>query len=252
MNLTGNTILITGGGSGIGRGLAEALHKLGNKVIVSGRRKERLADVVAANPGIESVELDVTDPSSIEKVARDIISRYPDLNMLFNNAGVMLPDDSAGIISEDVLVSTVDTNLVAPIRLTSALIEHLKTKENAAIVYTSSVLAFVPLAFTSVYSATKAAIHSYALAQRFQLRNSNVKVIEIAPPWVRTELMNSQEVEVALPLEQFIPQVVDLIAKGEEEIIVDAAKRQRAIPGPDEHAVVNRFNEDIFAFLAGA
>lgn len=252
MNLTGNTILITGGGSGIGRGLAEALHKLGNKVIVSGRRKERLADVVAANPGIDAIELDVADPASIEAVARDLIARYPDLNMLFNNAGVMMPDDAAGPIDRHVLTSTVDTNLVGPIRLTSALIDHLKRKDNAAVVYTSSVLAFVPLALTSVYSATKAAIHSYAMAQRFQLRDSNVRVIEIAPPWVRTELMNSQEVEVALPLEEFIPQVIGLLASGEEEIVVDAARRQRAIPGPNERAAVNRFNEDIFAFLAEA
>ena len=252
MNITGNTIFITGGGTGIGRGLAEALHQLGNKVIISGRRVEKLADVVAANPGIEAIELDVSDPASIASVTSNLVARHPDLNVIVNNAGIMVPDDAAGTIDADVLMSTVNTNLLGPIRLTSALINHLRAMKNASIVYTSSVLAFTPLAFTATYSATKAAIHSYAMSQRFQLKDTNVEVIEIAPPWVRTELMNSQEVEIALPLEKFIAQVIELLKKGDTEIIVDAAKLQRAVPGPDEYTTVTRFNEDIFAFLANS
>lgn len=202
MKLTGNTIFITGGGSGIGRGLAEALHKLGNKLIISGRRRANLDEVVTANPGMVAVELDITDPASIDRVAARLVAEHPDLNVLFNNAGIMLPDQAAGRIDDKLLVDTVTTNLIGPIRITAGLIEHLKHKDGAVIVYTSSVLGFVPLAATAVYSATKAALHSYAMSQRFLLKDSGVRVLEIAPPWVRTDLMNSREAKEAMPLDQ--------------------------------------------------
>src|SRR6202521_4517238 len=100
MNLIGNTIFITGGGSGIGRALAEELHKRGNKVIISGRRKSHLDAVARANPGIEAVELDITAPDSIKAVAKKLITEHPDLNVLINNAGIMEPDQAAGVINE--------------------------------------------------------------------------------------------------------------------------------------------------------
>ena len=151
MKLLGNTIFITGGGSGIGRGLAEALHKLGNKVIIGGRRRSHLDAVIAANPGMAAVELDITDPTSINQVAAKLIAEHPDLNVLINNAGIMQPDAAAGHIDDARMVATVTTNLMGPIRLTSALIDHLKGKSDAVVVYTSSVLGFVPLAATAVY-----------------------------------------------------------------------------------------------------
>src|SRR6266702_2289894 len=170
MKLTGNTIFITGGGSGIGRALAEAFHAHGNKVVISGRRRANLDEVVAASPGREAVELDITDAKGIDTVAARLIADYPDLNVLINNAGIMLPDRAASRIDDKLLVDTVTTNLVGPIRLTSALVEHLKGKKDAIIAYTSSVLGFVPMAVTAVYSATKAALHSFALSQRFLLK----------------------------------------------------------------------------------
>jgi uncharacterized oxidoreductase len=197
MKPTGNTIFITGGASGIGRGLAEALHRRGNKVIVGGRRRAQLDEVVATNPGIDAIEIDVADPASVEHVAAALIAGYPNLNVLINNAGIMQVDHADGRLDDALLTATVETNLVGPMRLTSALIDHLKTKPDAVVAYTTSVLAFVPLAVTAVYSATKAALHSYILSQRFLLKDSPVRVLEIAPPWVRTDLMNSREAEQA-------------------------------------------------------
>lgn len=252
MKLTGNTIFITDGGSGIGRGLAEAFHKLGNKVIISGRRRANLDKVVAANPGMEAVELDVTDPSSISAVTARLVADHPDLNVLINNAGIMLPDQAAGRIDDKLLVDTVTTNLVGPIRMTSALIEHLKTRDDAIIAYTSSVLGFVPMAVTAVYSATKAALHSYVLSQRFLLKDAGIRVLEIVPPWVRTDLMNSREAEMAMPLDQFITETMAVLGTDADEILVEGAKAFRNNAGPNEHALVNGFNQqavEIFGHL---
>src|ERR1700724_4805549 len=135
MILTGNTIFITGGGSGIGRSLAEALHKRGNQVIISGRRKSHLEATTKANSGMASVELDLQDPKSIASVAKKLIAQYPKLNVLINNAGIMQIDDAAGVIDDALLVSTVNTNLLGSIRVTSAFIEHLKSKNSHAQLY---------------------------------------------------------------------------------------------------------------------
>jgi len=251
MTLTGNTIFITGGGSGIGRALAEALHKRGNKVIISGRRKGHLEAVVKANPGIKAIELDIADPDNIKAVAQKLIREHPDLNVLINNAGIMEPDQAAGIIDKKLLTSTVTTNLLGPIRLTSALVNQLKSRRGV-ILYNTSVLGFVPLAVTAVYSATKAALHSYALSQRFLLRDSGVRVLEMVPPWVRTELMNSQEAEQAMPLDQFISEILEALGTDAEEILVEAAKPLRANPGPEEHALVNEFNEQMLKLFTSS
>src|SRR6185436_15680736 len=156
MKLTGNTIFITGGGSGIGRGLAEALHHRKNQVIIAGRRKERLTEVAKANPGMAWVELDIEDPASISAVSKKLIADYPKLNVLFNNAGIMNIDDVSTAVDDHLLVSTLTTNLMGPIRMTGALIEHLKRQPHAAVINTSSVLGFVPMPITAVYSSTKA------------------------------------------------------------------------------------------------
>src|ERR1700678_1872571 len=146
MKLTGNTIFITGGGSGIGRGLAEALHQYGNQVIISGRRKGHLEEVTKANPGMAFMELDITDPASIASVAKTLVAEYPKLNVVINNAGIMKMDDAGGVMDDDVIVGTLTTNLMGPIRMTSALIEHLKQQPDAAVIHMTSGLAFVPLA----------------------------------------------------------------------------------------------------------
>jgi uncharacterized oxidoreductase len=242
MQMTGNTIFITGGGSGIGRGLAEAFHRLGNKVIISGRRAERLQATIDANPGMASVELDVSDPSSITRVAAELIAQNPTLNVLINNAGIMLLDHVDGAIDEYLLVSTVTTNFGGPIRLSAALVDHLKAQANAVIVNVTSVLGFVPLVPTAIYSATKAALHSYTLSQRYALRSAGVQVIELVPPWVRTDLLNSAEEARAMPLPAFIEEAMAQFADGADEILVGEAASMRANPGADEHGWVTEFN----------
>ena len=249
MKLTDNTIFITGGGTGIGRGLAEALHKLGNKVIISGRRKEHLDATTKANPGMDSVELDISDPENIAAVTKKLIADYPALNVLINNAGIMQIDDAGGEIDDQLLTSTVMTNLLGPIRLTSALIEHLKKRAKAAVIYNSSALAFVPLALTAVYSATKAALHSYILSQRYKLKGTSVSVLEISPPWVRTDLLNSKEESRAMPLKDFIEETMKLLATEANEIVVQQAQAFRNNPGPNESALVTQFNDSMTGAL---
>jgi uncharacterized oxidoreductase len=189
-------------------------------------------------------------PASIESAAGKLITDYPDVNVLINNAGIMQADQVAGKIDDAVLLATIHTNLIGPIRMTSTLIEHLKTKESATVAYTSSVLGFVPLALAAIYSSTKAALHSYALSQHFMLRNTNVRVLEIVPPWVRTELMNSQEAEQAMPLGQFIAGAIDVLGTDANEIVVPAAKPLRENAGAAEHSLVDAFNAQMLSLFS--
>lgn len=243
MKLTGNTILVTGGGSGIGRGLAEAFHKLGNKVIVAGRRKATLADVVQTYPGIDSVELDVTNSENIATVSKELIAKYPKLNVLLNNAGIMLLDDVSKPIDDSVLTSQFETNFFGTVRMTSAFIEHLKAQEFATVLNVSSVLGFTPMAFAALYSATKAGIHAYSMGLRYMLNGTSVEVQEIVPPWVQTDLLNSGEEPRAMPLQPFIEQTIEALGTRHSEILVEIAKPFRANPGVDEAAFFHQLND---------
>ena len=243
MKLTGNTIFITGGTSGIGRSLAEALHKRGNQVIISGRRKGHLAEVTRANLGMQSIELNVEDPKSIAAVAKNLVAEYPKLNVLINNAGIMRIDDAGSPVDEITLMSTITTNLLGPIRMTSALIDHLKKQPAATVINVTSGLAFVPLTNTAVYSATKAALHSYTQSMRYKLKGSSVRVLELIPPWVQTDLMNSKDEPRAMPLSAFIEEAVQLLGTDADEILVERVKMLRNNPGPNEAAFVTQFND---------
>jgi len=243
MKLTGNTILITGGGSGIGRGLAAALHKRGNQIIIAGRRKAHLTEVANANPGMGWVELDIEDPASISAVASKLIADHPQLNVLINNAGIMQIDDVSGPVDDKLIASTISTNLMGPIRLTGALIEHLKKQRHAAVINNSSILGFVPLAMTAVYSSTKAAIHSYTLSLRYKLRGTSVKVIELAPPWVQTDLLNSNNEPRAMPLAEFIAEAMVILGTDADEVLVERARPLRNNAGPKEEPFVTQFND---------
>jgi uncharacterized oxidoreductase len=247
MQLTGNTIFITGATSGIGRSMAEAFHRLGNQVIIAGRRRKLLDEVVAANPGMAAMELDITDMDSIAAAAARLVREFPTLNVLVNNAGIMPFDDSSSAVDDETTRRILETNLLGPIRLTSALIEHLKEQPRATIVNNTSVLAYLPLATTAVYSASKAALHSYTLSQRFMLRGTSVRVQEIAPPWVDTDLIRKSGDPRAMPLDAFIAETMDKLASDDEEIVVDAVKAIRDNPGAGEHTLVNDFNAAMIA-----
>jgi len=212
MNVTGNTILITGGGTGIGRGLAEGLHALGNHVIIAGRRKAPLEETVAANPGMKFLTLDIEDRAAIRGFAGRIASEFPALNVVINNAGIMRPEDLKH--PQDDLADAeaiVTTNLLGPIRLTAALLPILSKQPHSTIMTVSSGLAFVPLVFTPTYCATKAAIHSWTLSLRYQLKDTTTEVIEIVPPYVQTDLMDGAEDPRAMPLKDYIAETMELL-----------------------------------------
>src|SRR5881394_1872843 len=187
MNLKGRTVLITGGSAGIGLAFALKFVELGNEVIVTGRRQAVLDQVKAKYPKLHTIQSDVANPAQIAALAARVKSDFPKLDVLMNNAGVMLhknltvPADLAGLMVE------IDINVGGVIGMTSAFIDIL-TANKGTLINVSSGLAFVPLPAAPIYSATKAAIHSYTQSLRFQLEETGVEVIELMPPGVKTDL----------------------------------------------------------------
>lgn len=213
MKTSGNTILVTGGGTGIGRRLAQRWHDAGNIVIVTGRTIESLNETVAGHANLHARVLDVADPDAVSAFAAAIIGEFPALNVLVNNAGIMRFEDLSSRRDLADAESTIVTNLLGPIRMVDALVDHLKQQADAAIVNVSSGLAYLPLVTAATYSATKAAIHSYSQSLRRQLAGS-VEVIELAPPAVQTDLTPGQATRANyLPLETYIDQTMALFAQ---------------------------------------
>ena len=245
MNLTGNTILITGGGSGIGLALAEQFHQRGNTVIIVGRRQGALDAATAANPGMKSLVMDTADAASIAIGVAKLTADFPSLNAVINNAGIMRPEDLKQGATADA-EAIVATNLLGPIRLTAALMPHLLKQHAATILTVSSGLAFVPLALTPTYCATKAAIHSWSQSLRYQLKDTKIKVVEIIPPWVATELMGEKPTDPrAMPLNAYIAETVELLATDADEILVKNVLPLRNVAKGDEAGFFKMFNDSL-------
>jgi uncharacterized oxidoreductase len=247
MEMTNNTILITGGGSGIGRALAEAFHVHGNKVIIAGRRKAVLDEVTAANKGMASAVLDIENAAAIKTFAGNLISRHPALNAVIHNAGIMRAENVKDAKLDDA-EATIATNLLGPIRLNAALLPHLLAQPRAAVMTVSSGLAFMPLALTPTYCATKAAIHSYSQSLRYQLKDTNVQVMELAPPWVQTELMGPSQASEprAMPLKDFISEVMAILKSNPNatEILVERVGFLRGAEARGDYdATFKQFND---------
>jgi len=188
MNLTGSTILITGGSAGIGLAFALKFVELGNEVIVTGRRQAVLDDVKAKHPKLHIIQSDVANPAQIAALAARVKADFPKLNVLMNNAGIMLTKNlKAPAADLGGLMAEMNINVGGVIGMTSAFIDIL-TANKGTVINVSSGLAFVPLPAVPIYSASKAAIHSYTQSLRFQLEETGVEVIELMPPAVRTDL----------------------------------------------------------------
>lgn len=232
MQMTGNTILITGGGSGIGRALAESFHRLGNQVIIAGRRQSVLDEVTAANPGMTAFTVDMSDARSIASFAEAVRTAHPKLNVVLHSAGIMQGEDLTDPNEVAVAEDTINTNVLGPMRLTAALMPHLLAAENAAILTVSSGLSWVPKAANAAYCASKAAIHSWTISLRQQLKSTGIEVIELVPPYVRTGLTGDFQANDpnAMPLEDYVSETMALLTGGDlpqSEVLVQRVHRQR-------------------------
>jgi uncharacterized oxidoreductase len=249
MKMRSNTIFITGGTSGIGKGLAEAFHRLGNQVIIGGRREDRLHSVCAANPGMRHFVLDVADLTSVQSTAKKVIEEFPSLNCVFNNSGIQRRHDfAAGQPLDDVaMLAQIQTNLIGLIRVTAAFLPHLRSQEHAALLNVSSGLAFVPLSDFPVYCATKAAVHSFTLSLRNQLKDTKIKVIELIPPYVATELGGGAPTPAGamrqMPLDTFIAETMKELESDADEIAIGGAKNLLAATSPEKvKEILGRMN----------
>lgn len=233
MQMTGNTLFVTGGTSGIGRALAEAFHDRGNRVIVAGRRRALLDAMAQARPGLVGMPLDLDDPHALPRLADEVRERFPEINVLVANAGISRTEDlTADDWDASDAGAMVQTNILGVLRATAAFLPMLKKRPHAAIVATSSNLAFVPRADFPTYCASKAFLHSWLQSLRHQLRRVPVEVLELAPPYVQTELTGAEQATDprAMTLEAYVGEVMQLLERGDHprgEVLVERGRDRR-------------------------
>ena len=235
MNVSNNTILITGGTSGIGFELATQLLALGNTVIITGRDQAKLDRIKKEQPLLHAIQSDVTDPKAIASLYERVSREYPALNILINNAGVMrkinLQDKDSDL--EDISTEIV-TNLVGPVRMVKQFLPLLKAQPSAAIVNVSSGLAFTPFPISPIYGATKSGLHSFTQSLRVQLKNTSVKVFELAPPSTQTPLQNGFDPSDTkgspmMDVKKLVQQAIRGIQKDRLEILPGLSKVLRLV-----------------------
>jgi uncharacterized oxidoreductase len=247
MQLSGNTILITGGTSGLGWAFAAEFAREGNTVIVCGRRTKRLAEIKAKHPGIITYPCDISKDADREALFTWATTHYPQLNILMNNAGMQLAADLTKPVNTDLVRKELETNFVAPVHLASLFAHHLQQQERPAIINITSGLAFVPIAFMPVYCASKAALHSLTLSLRHQLKDTGVKVYEIAPPSVDTELGHERRADKTqshggIPVGEFLAEAMEALRNDLMEAPIGQSKGLRAKGDELFDAINTRFS----------
>jgi uncharacterized oxidoreductase len=246
MQLHGNTVLITGGTSGLGLAFAEAFYNAGSVVIICGRREDRLAEIAAKYAGIIIKKCDVAVAAEREELYAWVKENHPATNVLINNAGIQLVTSMRQPVDLQRIYAETEINFIAPIHLSSLFVQHLATKHEPAIVNISSGLAFVPIAFMPVYCATKAALHSLTMSMRYQLKNTPVKVFEIIPPSVDTELGHDRRADKTqthggMPVSEFIVEAMEAIKNDLLEAPIAMAKNLQSKRETMFEAMNNRF-----------
>jgi uncharacterized oxidoreductase len=250
LKLTGNTILITGGTSGIGRALASELHQRGNRVIITGRRQALLDEIADEHPGMSTFQLDVDDPAEIQRVAPEVKAGFPELNVLVNNAGISHAESLVdGDLDLSVAESVIRTNILGVLHVTAAFLPVLQRQPAASIVTTTSGLAFVPRANYPTYCASKAFLHSWLQALRTQLKDSSVEVLELVPPYVQTELAGPDQASDpnAMALNHYVAEVIRIVGDKDTpsgEILVERVRMLR-------HAEAKGTYSEIYTWMNG-
>ncbi|KAJ3123076.1 hypothetical protein HK100_011735 [Physocladia obscura] len=219
----GRTVIITGGASGIGLALTRRIAQDGSKVVIVGRRQQVLdavaAELSAKGLKVEAFRGDVTTPAERVALFSDLTTKYPEASVLINNAGVMKRVDLLGDEPWESVVTELDINLHAPIHLSTLFAKYWIAKKVAGVIAsTTSGLAFVPLTITPVYCATKAGLHSFIWSLRRQLQSKNIKVIEIIPPAVDTDLMGPGGLSYGVNLEEFLNDIYAKLKNGDDEV----------------------------------
>lgn len=246
MKLTANTILITGGSSGIGFAFAERFLKSGNKVIVCGRQEEKLIEAKCKFPELHIRVCDVADESERLALFQWTKSEFPELNVLVNNAGIQQRTNLLKS-NEDWSYHHLEiaANLEAPLHLTMLFLPLLVESDNAAIINVSSGLAFTPMAAAPIYSATKAALHSFTISLRHQLSTSGIEVIEVAPPAVNTDLGGKGLHTFGVPLNEFADGVFQGLKKGQQEIGYGSSEKGMRMSRDEIDAAVQAINSRV-------
>jgi uncharacterized oxidoreductase len=230
MQTTQNTVLITGGSTGIGLAMAETLLKAGNNVLICGRRESKLLEAKQKHPQLHTRVCDIAKKPEREELYRWATSEFPGINMLFNNAGIQKEIDFlTGATGLNDAESEIEVNLTASIHLSALFIPHfLQQPKECAVVNITSGLAFVPLKIVPVYCATKAGLHTFSISLRSQLAKTNVRVFEIAPPIVKTELHREakarKQSQRGIPASAVAQAMVNALKNNHYETIVGQAK----------------------------
>lgn len=242
MNISGNTILVTGGASGIGKALAIRFLQRGNEVIVCGRRDDVLEQLTAEYSEIQTINCDVALAEKRESLFKDVTEQFPDVNVLVNNAGIQRRVDFIKPEDWEATRSEIAINLEAPIHLSELFQGYFASKESAAILNVTSGLSFMPLANVPVYCATKAALHSFTLSLRWQLRDTKTEVIEIIPPAVDTDLQAPGLHTFGVNVDEFADHVFAELEKGEIEIAYGTALTASQASRDELNSIYERMN----------